>query len=320
MPDQRSTPTMILPISPSATAQKSRGRSPLLDTILLSRWRRRRLIREIEAATGRTLLCYVSLGPGIGPQDTYDLMRLLNGVDSGASITLLLDSPGGEIDSADGMVRRIHQVCESPSGANGDLEVVVPYQAKSAATLLALGADRILMSDSSELGPIDPQIPTEDGNWVPVLALIRAYEQAQKRCEKYPDNAAFAAELGTFDPRGIEMMRLDVRRAQSCAESLLKRQGGNYTSAPAHLVDVDSFPSHSQMIDWRTARQIGIPQVHRLDRQSALWEQYWLLYQRLRAACGAELRILESRDQSFLLAVNAHEGVSKRRAAPATPS
>ena len=320
MTDQRSMPTMILPTSPSAAAPKSRGRSRLLDTILLSRRRRRKLISEIEAATGRTLLCYVSLGPGIGPQDMYDLMQLLNGIDSGASITLLLDSLGGEIDSAEGMVRHIQNVCQSPSATNGDLEVVVPYQAKSAATLLALGADRILMSNSSELGPIDPQIPAKDGHLVPVLALIRAYEQAEERCKKYPDNAAFAAQLAKFDPNGIEMMRLAVKRAQSCAEGLLMRRGGNYTSAPAALVDIERFPSHGQMIDWRTARRIGIPHVHPMDQQSALWQQYWHLYQQLRDACGAERRILESRDESLLLTVNARESASMRRVAPSTPS
>ncbi len=301
MPDRDSTPTVTLPESPSAVSTKPRGRSPLLDIALLYRTRRRRLIREIEAVTGRMLLCYVSLGPSISQQDTDDLMKLLRRGDLGASITLLLDSPGGNVDSAEKMVHLVREACQSPSGTNGDLEIVIPNQAKSAATIVALGADRILMSDSSELGPIDPQIPTKDGHLVPVLALIRAYEQAEERCKKYPDNAAFAAQLAKFDPNGIEMMRLAVKRAQSCAESLLMRRGGNYTSAPAALVDIERFPSHGQMIDWRTAQQIGIPHVHPMDQQSALWQRYWHLYQQLRAVCGAKRRILESRDESLLI-------------------
>ena len=35
---------------------------------------------------------------------------------------------------------------------------MVPNMAKSAGTLIALGADRIVMGYCSELGPIDPQI------------------------------------------------------------------------------------------------------------------------------------------------------------------
>ena len=138
MSDQDSTPTVILPASPRAAAQKPRGRSRFFDALLLSRRRRRKLIGDIEAATGRTLLCYVSLGPSISPQDAYDLTRLLQRVDSDASITLLLDSPGGDVDSAEKVIHLLHEACQSPSDPNGGLEIVIPNQAKSAATLVAL--------------------------------------------------------------------------------------------------------------------------------------------------------------------------------------
>ena len=300
MPDQHSMPTMILPTSPSAAAPKSRGRSRLLDTILLSRRRRRKLISEIEAATGRTLLCYVSLGTIVAPSDTFDLIRVIQKVDSGASITLLLDSPGGYIDSAEKMVHLLREACESPSGSNGDLEVVVPYQAKSAATLIALGADRIVMSDSSELGPIDPQVPYSESHTVSAMTLIRAYEKAEERCMAHPNNPAFAAELGTFDAVIVEAARQAVSRSKVCAESLLMRTGTNYTATADALLDVERFPSHGQMLDWRTARAIGIPHVHPMNRHSERWRQYWELYSRLRAVCGADSRILESRHESLL--------------------
>ena len=36
--------------------------------------------------------------------------------------------------------------------------VLVPGKAKSAATIISMGASKIIMSQSSELGPVDPQI------------------------------------------------------------------------------------------------------------------------------------------------------------------
>ena len=300
MPEQDSTPTVVPPASPSAATRKPRGRSRLLDIALLSRWRRRKLIQEIEAATGRTLLCYVSIGAIIAPSDIFDLIRLLQKVDSGASITLLLDSPGGYIDSAEKMVHLLREACESSSSGNGDLEVVVPYQAKSAATLIALGADQIVMSDSSELGPIDPQVPYSEGHTVSAMTLIRAYEKAEARCMTSPNNPAFAAELGMFDAVIVEAARQAVSRSRVCAERLLKRKGANYTAIADALLDIERFPSHGQMIDWRTALQIGIPHVHRLDRQSPLWQQYWHLYRQLLAVCGAGRRVFESRDLTIL--------------------
>ena len=298
MSDVSETPPTIpaKPLYPASANPQSR--SPFLDVALLSRWRRRRLVREIEAETGRTLLCYVSRG-SIDEPDTYHLTRLLEAIDQRERITLLLDSPGGDVDAAEKFVHLLREVCESPSDSMPALEVVVPRRAKSAATLIALGADRIVMSDSSELGPIDPQFP-HAGDWVPVFALLRAYEKAEERCAKFPDNTAFAMAFGNIDLVLVEALRQAQSRARTCAENLLKRQGGSYTAAPAVLMDVDRFPSHGQMIDWRTAKEIGIPQVHFQDRRTPIWRRYWRLYRHLDPICGAGGRVFESRDMTII--------------------
>ena len=298
MSDVSETPPTI-PAKPLYPASANRQRrSPFLDVALLSRWQRRRLVREIEAETGRTLLCYVSRG-SIDEPDTYYLTRLLEAIDQRERITLLLDSPGGDVDAAEKFVHLLRDVCESPSDSMPALEVVVPRRAKSAATLIALGADRIVMSDSSELGPIDPQFP-HAGDWVSVFALLRAYEKAEERCAKFPDNTAFAMAFGNIDPVLVEALRQAQSRARTCAENLLKRQGGSYTAAPAVLMDVDRFPSHGQMIDWRTAKEIGIPQVHFRDRRTPIWQRYWRLYRYLDPICEAGGKVFESRDMTII--------------------
>jgi ClpP class serine protease len=65
------------------------------------------------------------------------------------------------------MLRAVHSRCRR-------LVVVVPDQAKSAATLIALGADEILMGPASDLGPIDPQIelPSRPGFLIPAKDII----------------------------------------------------------------------------------------------------------------------------------------------------
>ena len=55
------------------------------------------------------------------------------------------------------------------------LRMIVPDLAKSAATLMVLGADSILMSDTSELGPIDPQVVLADGNGKHIRHSIQSY-------------------------------------------------------------------------------------------------------------------------------------------------
>ena len=302
MSDTDATPTIdhgVMPLAPRhAPVQSARFRSGLLDLASFSHYRRKKLIRAIEEKTKRRLLCYVSKG-AINDFDNVCLAELLLTVEPGAQVTLLLDSPGGQVDAAERMVHILRETSAPPSGKAGDLEVVVPNSAKSAATLIALGADRILMSDSSELGPIDPQVRLSSGYYVSVFTLLRAYKEAEQRCIEHPNNSAFAAELGKFDAILISEMRKATERARTCAEHLLMRQGANYTKVSSDLMDVWRFPSHGQMIDWRTARDIGIPNVDYVDRDTTLWKQYWRLFRYLLSACGTGGRVLASLSQTI---------------------
>ena len=64
-------------------------------------------------------------------------------------IDLFLYSAGGDTMVPWRLVSMIREHCDQFS-------VLVPYKAHSAATMIALGADEIVMSDLSELSPIDP--------------------------------------------------------------------------------------------------------------------------------------------------------------------
>lgn len=66
-------------------------------------------------------------------------------------IHVVVDSRGGSLDSAYRTVLFLRRFTE-------DLRVYVPRRAKSAATLIGLGANEIVMSPFAELGPLDTQI------------------------------------------------------------------------------------------------------------------------------------------------------------------
>lgn len=84
----------------------------------------------------------------------------------GKDLVLILRSPGGNVEPAF-LISKICIRCKKEK-----FKVVIPAEAKSAATLLSLGADEIHMGGMSELGPIDPQV---DG--LPVLAIPHALEK-----------------------------------------------------------------------------------------------------------------------------------------------
>lgn len=74
------------------------------------------------------------------------------------TLELLLHSPGGSADIAYELIRVFRRHCRK-------LNIIVPLEAKSAATLMCLGADAIYMGEFADLGPIDVQIqdPVETG-------------------------------------------------------------------------------------------------------------------------------------------------------------
>ena len=67
-------------------------------------------------------------------------------------LAVIVDSPGGDIDSA------YNLACLFRRYGKGRLTYIVPRRAKSAATLLVCGGDSVMMTPAAELGPLDPQI------------------------------------------------------------------------------------------------------------------------------------------------------------------
>jgi hypothetical protein len=68
-------------------------------------------------------------------------------------IDLFLFSLGGDTIVPWRLVNLVREYCQ-------ELGVLIPYKAHSAATLIALGADEIVMGSMAELSPIDPSIST----------------------------------------------------------------------------------------------------------------------------------------------------------------
>lgn len=66
-------------------------------------------------------------------------------------VALVIDSPGGYADIAYRIARAIQR-------HSGGFTAVIPRWAKSAATLLTLGADAIVLGHDAEIGPLDVQV------------------------------------------------------------------------------------------------------------------------------------------------------------------
>ena len=274
--------------TPSAT------KTPFFKANHAERYQRQALIKGIQERTQRILICYVSGSEcAIDRDDTVPFVDLLHNVPRGRSVDLLLHTCGGDTDVAE----KLMELLRGHVGA-AELRVIVPEFAKSAGTLMVLGADRVVMSDMSELGPIDPQIVLA-GGLQPIQNFLDAYREHAETLKNDPGNIAARIMLEKLDPTILKLCEAAVDRARQAAEKLLRRgmfrNGGNYTRTARELLDTSRWLSHSQMISWEDARdpQIGLVVEH-LEYHSDEWQDYWQLYCLQRLAVRDRQKLYES--------------------------
>ena len=217
-------PDQSVPYSEGTVAPDAR--TPFFKASNAERYQRQDIIKQIQQQTGLRLICYVAgsrLECMINQNDTVPFVDLLYNIKEGENIDLLLHTIGGSVDAAEKLIRLVRSKV-----GNGQLRVIVPEFAKSAGTVMVLGADCVVMSDTSELGPIDPQMQFSDsrGNirWHPVQNYLDAYKEHYDKITEHPVNVAAQIMLGKIDPDTVKLCRAVMARARQSAESLL-RQG-----------------------------------------------------------------------------------------------
>ena len=275
------------------------GRTPLYGASNAPRYQRQDIIRRIQVRTNRNLICYVSGNRArIDWDDTVAFVDLLYNIPHGSSVDLLLHTFGGNLDAAEKLIRLVRrQVGEA------EFRIIVPDMAKSAGTLMVLGADRVVMSDASELGPIDPQVELADGNGLvrphSVQHYLDAFEEHYGALRDDPDNAAASVLLSKIDPATVKLFQAIMDRARQSAEELLKigmySDGGSWTVTSEALLDTKRWLSHSQMISWEDAKNpnVGLIVEH-YDQSCDLWQDYWELYCLQRLAITETQKLFES--------------------------
>ena len=210
-----------------------------------------RLGKEIEEIANKSLpnragFCLLGIyepHEGIASWDAtriYAALQALN-PNKDKDVLLLLESNGGRIEAA----YQISKICKQFAAER--FVVVVPRAAKSAATLITLGADQIHMGSLGELGPIDPQLGD-----LPALGVKRALETIASVCEQYPRSAdAFAKYMSQRVT--IEQIGYCERVAESAvqyAERLLSRK--DFLKPEAHNIAfklVYEYKHHGFVID-----------------------------------------------------------------------
>ncbi len=274
-------------------------KTPMYLAQYAERYLRQARIKEMQEKAASRLLCYVSgNGAQIVRDDVIGFVELLHNVPRGSNIDLLLHTGGGDINVAE----KIVVMLRAAVGTEGRFRVIVPDFAKSAGTLIAIAADKILMSDSSELGPIDPQFPRSDSDgtvrWVSVLNYIKAYETICKAVRENPNDVPANVMLSKFDPTMLVQVEAVKSRARMLAEQHLNRwmfqkKKATYTRIAGELMDITRWPAHGQMIGYEDAKEMEL-EIEYLASDSQDWRAYWSLYCQQRLAVKDDQKLFES--------------------------
>lgn len=221
-------------------------------------------------------------------------------------IDLWLESPGGDAHAAYKLILDLRSRCSY-------LRVIIPDYAKSAATLIALGADELLMAAAAELGPLDAQLehPDRENEIVSALdlanslgflgrsaldiaisggpAIIRAVGLPRASViGAVLDFASqlFAPAVGKLDPLLLHKATNELRVAERYAIAMLssRRSSGTVPIRPRPKPDtlvkkfIKDFPTHGYVISKDEAIKAGL-EVGAAE-QHPRWGQIFDLYKR----------------------------------------
>jgi hypothetical protein len=192
---------------------------------------------------------------------------------------LILQTPGGDGETAVRMAKQAQSRCRR-------FVVIVPDQAKSAGTILAMGAHEIMMGPTSDLGPVDPQFYISDSpprlvSAKDIIATVEAAERAvQEHPETYPLHASLMSNLTEImvqqarsalertDQLAIQALKANPERSRDECSALWERLKVPLAQEPAN---------HSAVFDADDAMQAGLP-VTKLDPTGEQWSMIWRLW------------------------------------------
>lgn len=184
--------------------------------------------------------------------------------------------------------------------------------------MVCLGSDRIVMSSTSELGPIDPQVPMDlEGNsqrqWVAVHYITKSYDDlfagavsSQGRIDPY------LQQLSKFNAVHVESLRAASKLSEDIAIRSLQRGmlTGKGEDEMRDLIKPFTDPgltmSHGRRINFERARECGLT-VELVDTDSELWRVVWGLYLRSKHVVDntSARKLVETLNGSYLAAYQA---------------
>lgn len=220
---------------------------------------RRQYLKNLSEHTGRAVIfygtCWLEPRQGLGGDsltltlgDKQGFMEAVSNI-SERQLDLILTSPGGSPEAAESIMDYLRSRFDH-------IRAVVPVAAMSAATMMALACDEILMGTHSQLGPIDPQltVQTPEGpRSAPGQAILDQFEMGKEQCQDPRNIGAWLPLLRSLLPGLIAQChhyRQQAERfvAEQLAAHMLRANANKASEVAAWFADFSRFKSHNRPV------------------------------------------------------------------------
>lgn len=272
----------------------------------MGREQRKELLRRIEDLRDSRVVAYVTgdrapTSAQIGDDAVRPMYEHLREIKRVNRLDLFIYSRGGAIDVPWRIATALRTVAD-------EWNILVPFRAGSAATLLALGADHVIMGPQGELGPIDPIMNIQRLVTAPGAAQgtfvqetvnvedIMAYVRFIKERAGLTDQSAMAGSLDRLAERLDAVVLGNAYRTHShirdvARRMLLSRDQPPSEQATATIIETlaERVYAHGHAIGRREAEGIGLPVQ---DADGELDQVMWDLL----SAYEEDLKLLEPLD------------------------
>ena len=142
-----------------------------------------RSIHEIEAIRNRPVACYIAnvlnsritQSISIDSADDAPFLETVKSIPADQKeLDIILVTPGGSAETVDYWVKQLRSRFDH-------IAFILPYMAMSAGTIFCLSGDDLIMDERAFFGPIDPQVPSKNGRYVPAQSITTLIADIQTR-------------------------------------------------------------------------------------------------------------------------------------------
>jgi len=233
---------------------------------------RQKYLKALSDLTGRDTILYAAKWTtgsiagnliSIVDEDLQGFMEAVYGLKN-PNLDLIIHTGGGSAEATDAIVCYLRQKFEN-------IRVIVPQAAMSAGTMMACSGDTIVMGKHSFLGPIDPQIFSQNG-FIPAHSILEQFGKAQEEIKNDPGKlSSWIPMLSTYGPALLVLCKNQIEFGTKLVRSWLDNymfkgeDGKKATEISGYLSTHKNFLTHSKHISLIKAKEIGLKIVELED-------------------------------------------------------